>query len=60
MSTSKEFAIASWLFFLAYPVLAMFDLLEYRDDRATAMIITSVMFLCTAAILEAIEKRDGK
>jgi hypothetical protein len=60
MTTSKEFKIASWLIFLAYPVLAVFDVVEYDRDKMNVFIIVSMMFFCTAAILKAIEMRGGK
>jgi hypothetical protein len=60
MSTSKEFKISSYLCFLAYPVLAVFDVVEYDRDKMNVFIIVAMMFYCTAAILKAVEKRDGK
>jgi hypothetical protein len=60
MTTSKEFKILSYLFFLAYPVLAVFDAVEYDRDKMNVFIIVAMMFFCTAAILKAIEERDGK
>jgi hypothetical protein len=60
MSNSKEFKISSYLFFLVYPVLAVFDVVEYERDRMNVFIIVAMMFFCTAAILKAIEERDGK